>query len=93
MYDDICACSELRDGCFKKAEQARDSHFSAFIILLSNMAIFIITSILLLTHIKVGWLLWTEPAYLYLCAQLIMYMYICNHCTCTCMLHLAATQC
>ena len=31
LYDDICACSELRDRCFKKAEQARDSHFSAFI--------------------------------------------------------------
>ena len=31
MYDDICACSELHDRCFKKAEQARDSHFSAFI--------------------------------------------------------------
>ena len=32
MYDDICACSELCDYCFKKTEQARDSHFSAFII-------------------------------------------------------------
>ena len=32
MYDDICACSELRDRCFKKAEQARDLHFSAFIV-------------------------------------------------------------
>ena len=32
MYNNICACSELRDGCFKKAEQARDLHFSAFII-------------------------------------------------------------
>ena len=30
MYDDICACSELRDCCFKKAEQARELHFSAF---------------------------------------------------------------
>ena len=26
MYDDICACSELHDHCFKKAEQARDLH-------------------------------------------------------------------
>ena len=33
MYDDICACSELRDRCFKKAEQARDLHFSAFIVI------------------------------------------------------------
>ena len=32
MYNNICACSELRDRCFKKAEQAKDSHFSAFII-------------------------------------------------------------
>ena len=32
MYDDICARSELCDCCFKKAEQARDSHFSAFIL-------------------------------------------------------------
>ena len=32
MYDDICACSELRDHCFKKAEQERDFHFIAFII-------------------------------------------------------------
>ena len=35
MYDDICACSELHDHCFKKAEQARDLHFSAFIIIFS----------------------------------------------------------
>ena len=31
MYDDICACSELRDRCFKKAEQVMNLHFSAFI--------------------------------------------------------------
>ena len=30
--DDICARSELRDCCFKKAEQAKDLHFSAFIV-------------------------------------------------------------
>ena len=36
MYDDICACSELRDRCFKKAEQARDSHFSAFNIVMAH---------------------------------------------------------
>ena len=34
MYDDIYAWSELCDRCFKKAEQARDSHFSAFIIII-----------------------------------------------------------
>ena len=36
VYDGICACSELCDCCFKKAEQARDSHFSAFIIIVIN---------------------------------------------------------
>ena len=36
MYDDICAriykYDGLRDCCHKKSEQARDSHFSAFIV-------------------------------------------------------------
>ena len=34
MYDDICACSELWIVALRKprkAEQSRDSHFSAFI--------------------------------------------------------------
>ena len=31
MYDDICACSELHDRCFKKAEQAKDLHLKQHI--------------------------------------------------------------
>ena len=34
-YNDICcACSELHNCYFKKAEQVRDLHFSAFIIII-----------------------------------------------------------
>ena len=37
MIDDTCICasSELRDHCFKKAEQARDLHFSPFITIIN----------------------------------------------------------
>ena len=41
MYDDICACSELRDRCFKKAEQARDLH-SVHLLLLFIIIIIIV---------------------------------------------------
>ena len=41
MYDDICACSELCDR-FKKAEQARDLHFSAFIIIVVIIIVIVI---------------------------------------------------